>query len=73
MERDSVGVTIMVNQNQEIRRIPNATIIIKGTSRKSVRKTYKMETIKLSHQILRALRQILLTMAKLSTAREQLL
>ena len=50
-----MGVTIMVDENREIRRMSNATIVArKGTSRKSVGITRREEKVKImSHQMLR--------------------
>ena len=50
-----VGVTIVLDQNQEVRRMLNATTVVKkGTLRKSVKVTRRKERAKnLSHQILR--------------------
>ena len=49
-----VGVTIMVDQNPEVRRMLNATIVVKiGTSKKSVGVTRREKRAKnLSHQML---------------------
>ena len=49
-----MGVTIMVDQNLEVRRILNATTMVRnGTSKKNVRTTRKEERAKnLSHQML---------------------
>ena len=50
-----VGVTIMVDQNLEVRKMLNATTVAKkGTSRKSVGTTRREERAKnMSHQMLR--------------------
>ena len=53
-EHSPSGSIIIIDQNQEVRRMSNATIVIRNDiSRKSVRKTSRVETIKLSHQMLR--------------------
>lgn len=45
---------IIIDQNKEVRRMSKATIVIrKGISRKSVRKTSRVKTIKSSRQMLR--------------------
>ena len=50
-----VGVIIMVDQNSEVRRMLNATTVVrKGTSRKSIGVTRREKKAKnLSHQMLK--------------------
>ena len=69
-----VGVKIMVDQNPEVRRMLNATIVAKkGTSRKSVGVIKREKRVKtLSHQMLRGVSQLPRMMGKLYTSRQQL-
>ena len=64
----------MVDQNLEVRRMSNATIMVKkGTSRKSVGTTKREERVKImSYQMFRGVYQVPRMMAKFSTAMHQL-
>ena len=59
-ERAPVGVTIMVDQNPEVRRMLSATTVARnGTSRKSIGVTRREERTKNpSHQMLRDVQQV---------------
>ena len=69
-----VGVTIIVDQNPQVRKMLNTTIVArKGTLRKSVGVTIREKRAKnMSHQMLKGVWQIPRMMAKFSTTRQQL-